>query len=118
MVEIEYMPTKKIVVHEMYKHSTIEDLIKRIVSPEGARPLFWCDGILFTFYLDDGDEARKEYIKGTMHWDMLAYTEMQSFRDSVELDEGMFKGVKVPVLNYSGFVLFKDLTKWIKSKKA
>jgi hypothetical protein len=118
VVEIEDYPTKKIVVHEIYKYDSKEELVKRVVGPSGIRPVFWCDGILFVFYMDDSDDARKDYLKGIMHWDAVAYTEMPSYRESIELEEDMFKGVKVPVINYSKFGIFKEFVKWLKARKA
>ncbi len=119
MVDVEHSPVKKIVVHEIYKYDDKEEMVKRVVGfSSNPRPIFWCDGILFVFYMDDSDDARTEYLKGTMHWDAFTYTEMPAYKESIELDEGMFKGVKVAVIDYSNFVIFKDFMKWIKARKA
>ena len=118
MVEIEEIPTKKIVVHEIHKYASKEELIKRIVGQSGIHPIFWCDGILFVFYMDDSDEARADYLKGTMHWDTFAYAEMPAHKEFVELEEDMFKGVKVPVIDYSRFQPYKDFMKWLKARKS
>jgi len=117
MVEIEYSPVKKIVVHEIYRYDSKEELTKRLAGYSSGRPIFWCDGIVFVYYMDDSDDSKNEYLKGTAHWSTLAYAEMPKFAASIELEEGMFKGVKMAVIDYNSFKLFKDFIKWLKTSK-
>lgn len=118
MVSVEFSPNKKIVVHQVYRFDSKEELAKRVAGFGQNKPIFWCDGILFLFFTNNTDLDREEYLKGTWHWDALLYTMMPKYSDAVELEDGSYKGVKIMVLDYSGFELFKDVTKWLKAQKA
>lgn len=118
MVEIEQMPVKKLVVHEVYKYEKKEDLMLRVIRPNGVMPLYWSDGVLFFFFPLESSGAKKEYLHGIFHLEIVAYCMMPEYRGMLELEEEQIKGVKVRVLDLSRFELFKDLAKWLKAKKA
>ena len=115
-VDIAYEPIKKVVVHEIYRYKDKDDLMKRVIRPNGPMQLFWCDGILFIFVVSDSDEAKADYLKGVFHWDVFAYTEMREFLDIIEYDDNYVRGVKVAVVDYSTFPIFKDFIKWLKAR--
>ncbi|MGA3021019.1 MAG: hypothetical protein ABSD68_03670 [Candidatus Micrarchaeales archaeon] len=117
MVDIEHDPLKKIVVHELYPYKNKEGLMRRAVRPNTVLPLYWCGGMLFMFFPLDSSTARKEYIKGIFHLQMVAYCTMPEYKNILELEDEQFKGVKIPVTDLSGFEIFEDLTKWLKKKK-
>ncbi len=118
MVSVEFAPDKKIVVHQVYKFKSTEELAKRVAGFGQNKPIFWCDGVLFLYFTNSADIDREEYFKGTWHWDALLYADMPQYSDAIELEEGGYKGVKIMVLDYSEFDAFKDVIKWVKSKKA
>ncbi len=90
----------------------------RAVRPNGVMPLFWCDGILFFFYPLMSNYSRKDYIKGIFHIEMVAYSTMPQYKSILELEEEQIKGVKVRVVDFSKFGMFKDLIRWLKARKA
>ncbi len=118
MVNVEFVPDKKVVVHQVYRFGSKEELAKRIVGFGQNKPVFWCDGVLFVYFTNNTDLDREEYFKGTWHWDALLYADMPKYSESVELEDGSYKGVKLMVLDYSGFDVFKDVMKWLRSRKA
>ena len=117
MVEISYMPIKKIVVHDVYRHEDKDELMRRVIRPNGPSQLFWCDGILFLFFVSDSDEAKADYLKGTFHLDILYYAPMEKYTPVLEYEDEMVKGVKVRIVDFSNFDTFKGLVKWMKDRK-
>ena len=118
MVDIEHVPVKKLVVHEVYKYDKKEDLMLRAVRPNDVMPLYWSDGVLFFFFPFESSGAKKDYLKGIFHIEIVAYSPMPEYKSVLELEDEHIKGVKIRVLDLSKFELFKDLAKWLKAKKA
>ena len=74
MVKIEYSPATELVVHEVIKVDK-DDLLRERVTPAGTMPLYWCDGILFSFSsLPMTDDVVKDYLKGRIHWLEVHFT--------------------------------------------
>jgi hypothetical protein len=118
MVEIEHVPVKKLVIHEVYRYDKKEELMLRAVRPNSIMPLYWSDGVLFFFYPFESSGAKKDYLKGIFHFEIIGYCLMPEYKSMLELEDEQIKGVKIRVLDLSKFELFKDLAKWLKAKKA
>ncbi len=118
MVDITQEPVKKVVLHEVYKYENKEELMLRAVRPNGVMPLYWSDGVLFFFYPFVSSDAKKDYLKGIFHVEIVAYCLMPEFKTILELDEEQVKGVKIRVFDLSKFDLFRDMARWLKAKKA
>ena len=116
MIEIERAPIKKLVVHELYKYKSKEELMERVVRPNEVLPLYWSDGVLFMFFPLGGNDAKREYLKGILHVHMVGYCVMQEYKRTLELDNEEFKGVKIRVADLSEYEIFKDLAKWLKKQ--
>jgi hypothetical protein len=117
MVEIEHMPVKKLVVHEVYKYDKREELMLRAVRPNGVLPLYWSNGVLFFFFPFSSSDAKKDYLKGIFHIEIVSYCLMPEYKSMLEMEDEQIKGVKIRVMDLSKFELFKDLAKWLKAKK-
>lgn len=117
MTVVEHRPPNKIVVHEIYEYRSIADLIMTRMGPDGIRPLFWCDGVLFSFYSMDGDDAKKEYIDGTKHIQIFDYIEMKDYKKSIEFEDERIRGAKVSVFDFSMYPMWKEVIKLVKSRK-
>lgn len=117
MVEIEYEPVKKVVVHELYRCDNREDLIIRAIRPTGVLPLYWSEGVLFFFYPMESRSAKRDYMKGTFHLEIITYCMMPEYKKMLEFDDENIKGVKVRVIDLSKFETFRDLAKWMKNRK-
>jgi hypothetical protein len=48
MVRISFSPINELVVHEVVKVS-MDDLMRERITPSGTMPLYWCNGLLFSF---------------------------------------------------------------------
>lgn len=113
MVEFEYQPWNKIVVHEVVKYP-IEHFIERhSIGREGGigQPLRWANGLVYEFgAVRPTDEVINEQLKGTIHWSHLHYGVLDKYRQ--ELDAP--RSVKIPLINMSYHHIFSAMANWIK----
>ena len=117
MVEFEYQPWKKIVVHEIVEYP-LEYFINKhsIRAQEGGTgaPLNWANGIVFEHStIRPIDDVIKEQIKGTIHWSYLHYAFMLDFKKELEGP----RAVKIPIVNLSNHYIFSSMSKWIKETR-
>lgn len=113
MVEFEYQPFKKVIIHEITKIPLDLYIITRSLAADDggiAQPLVWIDGIVFEHaILPPTDDIVNESIKGTIHWSLLSYADMEEYKEELE---GPRK-VKIPVIKQESS-LFRDMARWIK----
>ena len=114
MVEFEYKPWKKIIVHEVAKFP-LQHFISGAslgVQPGGVgRPLLWVDGIVFVKgVFQDTDEIIKEKLEGKLHWNHLHYAIMEEYQSEIRVQGN----IRIPVINVSENVVFKEMATWIK----
>ena len=116
MVSINYMPADKLVIHEVVEVSR-EDLLRERVTPAGTIPLYWSNGIIFSFSsLPMTDEVVKDYLKGTIHWLEVHFAKMEEFEPVLSISDEEYKGtMSVRIIDTSGSQLHKEFTKWLKT---
>lgn len=115
MVEVDYQPWKKIVVHEVVKYN-LDNLVKIRslgVEPGGlAEPLLWANGITFSkSTMPETEDVIKEKLEGIVHWPSVVWALMPEFREVIVIKE---TNVKVPVIDVSAQSLYKTVAKWLK----
>ena len=118
MVKITPSPIKEVVVHE-HILMNMEDLIRSRVTPAGSFPLYWCDGILFTFNsMPWTKDIVREYLEGKVHWVEVQYTRMDRFKPILELNDQSYgsQGIKVRVIDTAASALHMDFVKWLKTR--
>jgi hypothetical protein len=115
MAKITHSPIKELVVHEIMEVN-MDDLIRERVTPAGSIPLYWCDGMLFSFNsLPLAEGTMDEYLKGIIHWAEVHYAEMKSYVPVAELHDEHYQGtVKIRVIDTSSSPLHKEFIKWLK----
>ena len=118
MVRITYEPTNEVVIHDVVSVG-VDDLLRERVTPAGTMPLYWCNGILFSFSsLPLTDEIVKDYIRGKLHWLEVHYAKMPGYKPVLSLNEEEYKGtVNVRVIDTSRSGVHNDLTKWLNTLK-
>ena len=85
MVDIEYQPIKKIIVHEIIKYSLNEFInLKGRVLPGQAQPLpvRWAEGIVFSnaSYAGTSPEMLTQQLEGITHWAAVEFAELDDYR--------------------------------------
>ena len=114
IVEFEYQPWKKIIVHEVVKFP-IESFITQhslgVESGSIGEPLRWTDGIVFEIdTFRDTDDVIKEKLEGKIHYSSVAYGLLKKHQPEFKV-----KGnIRIPVIDVSNNKIFKEMVAWIK----
>lgn len=118
MVKISYSPINELVVHEAVKVA-FDDLLRGRITPAGNMPLYWCDGIVFSFNsMPMTDDLVRDYLKGIIHWMEIHYSEMKKYQPVLELNDDEYKAtMKIRVIDTSSSSLHSELVKWLKGKR-
>lgn len=118
MVKISYSPIKELVVHEAVKIDH-EDLMRERITPQGNMPLYWCDGILFSFTsMPMTRDLVKDYLNGSIHWMEVHYAEMKKYEPMVELNDEQYKAImRMRVIDTSKSGLHQEFIKWLKANR-
>jgi hypothetical protein len=115
MVEFEFQPWKKVVVHELIK-SSLQDFLSEhsLGVQEGGigRPLLWTDGIVFEHGLfPDTEDIIKEKLQAKVHWGFLKYTFLEKYQSEFKV----LGSIRIPVIDVSNNQTFKEMANWIKN---
>ena len=114
MVEFDYQPWKKIVIHEIVEFSTeyfLDEAARSAYEGGRSKPVNWANGIIFvTAPLPSTEDVIREQIKGTIHWGLLHFGRMRKYKAEVKRD----RSVIVPLLDMSSHEVFGPMAEWIK----
>ena len=116
MVEFEYQPWKKIIVHEVARFPLQHFLSTHSLGVQQGgigQPLVWVDGVIFEKGgLRDTDDIIKEKLEGKLHWNHLHYAILEKYQPEFKITQG---NIRIPVVNVSNNKTFREMAKWIKS---
>ena len=114
MVEFEYQPWDKVIVHEVVKYPLEHFLVTHTLGiKEGGigRPLNWADGIVFEHSsMPPTEDVIREQLQRKIHWSSLNYGIMEEYQNKF-IRQGQ---VIIPIVNLSNNRVFKTMVKWIK----
>ena len=118
MVKISFSPIQEVIVHEIIDID-FEDLLRERITPAGNMPLYWCDGILFSFSsMPMTRDVVKDYLDGKVHWLEVHYTPMNNYSPVLELNDEQYKALlKIRVIDTSKSSLHKDFIKCLKANQ-
>jgi hypothetical protein len=118
MVKITYAPIKELVVHEVVSVG-YDDLLRSRITPAGNLPLYWCDGILFSFNsMPMTEELVKDYLQGIIHWMEVHYYTMKTYEPVISLNDEQYKAtMHIRVIETGKSALHTEFIKWLKNKK-
>lgn len=117
MVEIEYKPINKIVVHEIIKQPLTE-FIRMKARPSNPNipniPARWAEGIVFVAgAYPPTPELVNEQVQGTVHWSDMEFAEMEDYQQILTDQDS---GGSVRVTNYSSNSAVTALVRWLKKQ--
>lgn len=117
MVRITYSPIEELVVHEAIEVQK-DDLLRERITPSGNMPLYWCNGILFSFSsLPMTDEITRDYLRGKIHWLEIHFSKEAKYTPVLTLTDEEYKAtMSIRIIDTSKSQLHVELTKWLKSK--
>ena len=114
MVEFEYQPWKKIIIHEVMKFPLEHFLSTHSLGVQQGgvgQPLFWCNGIVSEkAVFRDTDDMIREKLEGKIHWSSLAYGILEKFQSEFKVAGN----IRIPVMDLSGNRILKELAVLIK----
>lgn len=118
MAKIVYSPILELIVHDTLEVD-LDDLLRERITPSGIMPIYWCDGMAFSFSsVPMSDEVVKEYLKGTLHWAEVHYAKMNSYTPIAELNDPHFQtAMKIRVIDTSKSQLHADFIRWLKKTR-
>jgi hypothetical protein len=116
MVKITVQPTTEVVIHDIISVD-VNDLLRERITPQGTMPLYWCNGVLFSFSsMPMTEDVARDYMHGKLHWIEVHFAAMQSYQPILILDDEEYKAtMKIRVIDTSKSELHNDLTKWLKA---
>ena len=114
MVEFEYQPWKKIIVHEVVKYPVEFFLSQHSLGiPSGGvgRPLHWADGVIFDIAtMRATDDVIKEQLEGKIHYNSIVYGLLEKHQSEFRVAGN----IRIPVIDVSNNKTLKEMAVWIK----
>jgi hypothetical protein len=115
MVEFEYQPWRKIVVHEVIKYPLEQFLSQASLGIEAGqigRPLMWADNIIFEIaHFRDTEDIINQKLAGVIHWSTILYTVLEGFQPEFKVAGN----IRIPVIDVSSNAVFKEMASWIRN---
>ena len=112
MVEFEFQPYTKVIIHEIVKIPYDVFVSSRTIGvPDGgvARPMRWANGITFDIgFMQPTDEIINEQLKGITHWAVLSYADMKDYVESIRGD----RAITIPVMKQEAEI-FNKMVDWL-----
>ncbi len=116
-MDIEYRPSTKLIVHDVIRLEQVE-ILRGKVTPNGNMPIYWCNGILYSFVSPPmAEKVIEDMLQGTIHWMEVQYTELPEYTPLLSLDEEEYKAtMNFRVINTSELTIHDEFTKWLKTR--
>ncbi|MCL5239602.1 MAG: hypothetical protein M1286_04005 [Candidatus Marsarchaeota archaeon] len=116
MVKVLFSPATELIIHEAVE-VTKDDLLLERITPQGNLPLYWCNGILFSFSsVPMTEEIVREYLKGRIHWLEVHFTRMDKYVPVITFESAEYKStMNVKIIDTSASELHKEFISWLKS---
>lgn len=111
MVEFEFKPIQKIILHEILKWS-LEEFIDRFVKPNSV--LQWVDGIVMrrSVYKSMSSKMIEDETNGITHWALVEFAEMKEFTPQLVNEKTNSMAL---VNNVSTNNVYGDFVRWLKN---
>jgi hypothetical protein len=113
MVEISFEPLKKVIVRELVKYDSPQQMVGSLaIIMRMGQPILlnWCDGIVFVSQPIPPPEMPEEYAKGELYIASISYAPMPEFVHNVRSTN-----MEMPVIDVSRSPLSQELAKFLKS---
>lgn len=117
-VKFRYEPFKEVVVMEIIRFQTLDDLARfaNVISGGKIPGLYWIDGIaMLHFALPPSTETTSKALveEGRIYWTLLSYAAMPQYKPVIETKEK----IMVPVIDMTSDPLFMKAAKWLKQRE-
>ena len=117
-VTVKYEPFKEIVIMELTRFSTPEEIARftSIIAGGKLAGLYWVDGVVFLYFplpASTTAVAKALIENGRVYWTFVGYSFMPKYEPTIETKEKMI----IPVVNISSDSVLKQVALWLKEQK-
>lgn len=82
--EVEYKPVKKIIIHHISKHASLEKFLTNAIPPN-TPSIGWCGGYLISFTnFPESDDVTRDQLNGISHVAAVFYCDMPEFKSTIK----------------------------------
>ena len=117
-VTVKYEPFKEIVIMELTRFSTPEEIARftSVIAGGKLAGLYWVDGVVFLYFPLPAltTAVAKALIEtGRVYWTFVGFSLMPKYEQTIETKEKMI----VPVINISSDPILKKVAQGLKEQK-
>jgi hypothetical protein len=117
-VTVKYEPFKEIVIMELTRFSTPEEIARftSVIAGGKLAGLYWVDGVVFLYFplpASTATVAKALIDAGRVYWTFLGFSLMPKYEPTIETKEKMI----VPVVNISTDAVLKKVAQWLKEQE-
>jgi hypothetical protein len=117
-VTVKYEPFKEIVIMELTRFSTPEEIARftSVIAGGKLAGLYWVDGVVFLYFplpASTTTVAKALIETGRVYWTFVGFSLMPKYEQTIETKEKMI----VPVINISSDAVLKKVAQWLKEQK-
>jgi hypothetical protein len=117
-LRIKYQPFQEIVIMEMTKFNTPDDLARftSVIAGGKLAGLYWSQGVVFLYFPlppSNATVAKSLIENGKVYWTYVGFSIMPRYELTIETKEKMI----VPVIDISNNKLLANVAKWLKEQK-
>ncbi|MCJ7560162.1 hypothetical protein MUO79_06040 [Candidatus Bathyarchaeota archaeon] len=117
-VAVKYEPFKEIVIMELTRFSTPEEIARftSIIAGGKLAGLYWVDGVTFLYFplpASTATVAKALIEAGRVYWTFVGFSLMPKYEPTIETKEKMI----IPVINISSDPVLKKVAQWLKEQK-
>jgi hypothetical protein len=111
--EVEYKPVKKIIIHHISKHSSVEKFFSSAIPPN-TPSIGWCGGFLISFTnFHESDDITREILNGITHIAAVYYCEMPEFKSTIKTQYNQ----EITVIDQSTEIPVVAIAEFLKKRK-
>jgi hypothetical protein len=117
-VSVKYEPFKEIVIMELTRFSTPEEIARftSVIAGGKLAGLYWVDGVIFLYFplpASTATVAKALIESGRVYWTFVGFSLMPKYEPTIETKEKMI----VPVVNISSDTVLKKVAQWLKEQE-
>jgi hypothetical protein len=117
-VTVKYEPFKEIVIMELTRFSTPEEIARftSVIAGGKLAGLYWVDGVVFLYFplpASTVTVAKALIETGRVYWTFVGFSLMPKYEQTIETKEKMI----VPIVNISSDAVLKKVAQWLKEQK-
>jgi len=115
MVNVIYKPIQEVIIMEVIKYNTPEELLRNILLLPGQPAiLYWAEEVVFypVPLMPNTSKIVEELLNGRIYWTFVSFAEMREYSSMVAAE----KGPEAVVINVSRSKVLREVASWLKRR--